>query len=77
MKSSEKPIVQMTLSSFKDPEVEDWEELVITVRTNLRAEEAIKLWDELSELEDEVASMLSGEELELFNRKVSIHVDWE
>lgn len=75
-KQQELPVSQVELSSFVDPEVEDWEELVILVTLECEAEQALSSWSRLSMKRQALEEKLSPLEIRLLRQKIGLHVDW-
>lgn len=70
------PIESVALSSFRDPEATDYEQLVVTVRLDCDSGNALRIWDDLSKKIESLKEDLSQREISVLNERLGLDCEW-
>jgi len=70
------PVKAARVFAFSDPEVEDWEEVVVELLVDADTPTALRLWDELAGAVDHATESLSDDQRRLLNSQVSVSLAW-
>ena len=70
------PVKAARVFAFSDPEVEDWQEVVVELLVDADTPTALRLWDELAGAVDHAAESLSDDQRQLLNSQVSVSLTW-
>jgi len=69
-------IKSVSLTSFRDPEARDFEQLVVTVHLDCDSDTALQLWDSLSKGIEELKKELSLHEISILNEGLGLDCEW-
>jgi len=70
------PIGSVSLTSFRDPEAANAEELVIRVSLDCDPERALQVWDDLSASIEDLKERLSQHEIKLLDERLGLDCEW-
>lgn len=75
-KLQESPIRSVNVTSFKDPEATHFEQLVIEVHLDCGPDDALRIWDELSNNIEKLKESLSPHEINVLNEMLGLDCEW-
>jgi len=70
------PIRSVSITSFKDPEAANFEELVVKVCLDCDSDTALRIWDDLSTNIEDLKRDLSSHEIKVLDERLGLDCEW-
>jgi len=70
------PITSVSVTSFRDPEAKNFDQLVVKVYLDCDSDNALRIWDDLSRGIEDLKKDLSPREISVLNERLGLDCEW-